>query len=179
MGSILHEQDMVEQWRSLLQDSQSRAFICLEKELENYLLFLLIRFINKPEIIEYDLKLNFLVIRYENALYLHKPHYKKLQSIGDHCLLFSGLFPGYIEHSGSSLSHIVKIGKNAYHWLANRNPLYHHLSHCFTQLMDVLLHLKDPHDAKLINMPQALDLWENTHSQYAYEFLRTHKKTSH
>ena len=169
MRSILHDSSLSTQWLALVKEAQASLLINLEEELENYLVFLLIRFMNKPEIINQNISLNFL-----NCYHPGQQHYQQqqqLQAVGDQCLLFSGLFPKRSQRRGIKLSYIVKLGQIAYENLAFINPLYHHLSLKFTLLMDTLLALRGDKSPS-IDLSQAFDLFRNTHSQYAHQLLK-------
>ncbi len=67
-----------------------------------------------------------------------------MRQVGDHCLLVSGLFPERLLKKTITLDHLVNIGQNAYHAVANvdqpnHDPhLFRNLSERFIGLMDVL-----------------------------------------
>lgn len=51
-----------------------------------------------------------------------KSRSERLKDIGDHCLLFAGLFPQHAERRQVRLGHMVELGQNAYHQLHESAP---------------------------------------------------------
>src|SRR5688500_16739251 len=76
-------------WYSIIQEAETVCMVTLKEELESYLVFLLMRYIDKPDVVRKIIATEVL-----QSMSLHS--YRRqtaLQEIGDHCLLFSGLFP--------------------------------------------------------------------------------------
>lgn len=176
--TILYDLALPAQWQELIKESQAKLLVNLEEELESYLVFLLIRFIDQPEIAAHTVGLDFL--NSYSKTYPSHEYPEQMRSVGDHCLLLCGLFPGRAQRRGSPLSYLVKLGQTAYNTLASTDPLYEHLSLSFTTLMDVLLNIRSDSQYNTLDLLQAIDLWENTQSQYAYQILQTNfKKIPH
>ena len=66
-----------------------------------------------------------------------------LRDIGDKCLIYTGLFPGYAQIRHVGTGYFINIGQSAYGRLSElhtqlERDLYATLSHNFTHLTDVL-----------------------------------------
>jgi len=163
------------QWQALVNDAESACAQPLHEDLESYLVFLLMRFLEKPEVVKNVLGLEFLES-------LQQPDNEQLREVGDKCLLFSGLFPQHAEHRRVKISYFVDLGRNAYANLSTRlhedsAGLYSSLCEGFVSMMDVLQIVRswaDKQDSLLAI--QAEELYRETGGQYALEILRRHTK---
>jgi hypothetical protein len=105
----------------------------------------------------------------------------QLRDIGDHCLLFSGLFPQIAERRLVKISYFVSLGRSAYLRIATDwydseqqiNELYSGLAQGFVQLMDILQAIRglDDEYKERLKPIQAFELWQETGSRQAYNLL--------
>lgn len=120
-----------------------KCLISLSEELESYLVFLLMRFIKKPEI-----ALKIMAIDFLSSLELTKTNRNyKLRDIGDICLLFSGLYPELNHKRLVSDSYYSDLGQNAYYIIAqhstkNSAELFYSLSKNFLMMASLLKNLR-------------------------------------
>ena len=89
MSSIIVSSSNTAQWQELVQDAENASQINLGEELESYLVFLLMRYMEKPELLGRIMALEFLGSM-ESSGQLKQD---LLRDVGDSCLLFSGFFP--------------------------------------------------------------------------------------
>ena len=161
------------QWHSLVSDAQGLCAQPLDEQLESYLVFLLMRFLERPEIAGSVLGLEFLEC-------LQQPEHDKLRDVGDKCLLFSGLFPQQAEHRRIKISYFVNTGQHAYANLSallkeNSPGLYSALCAGFVTMMDVLQAVRSlTADQPDLSPIQAEELYRDTGSQRALAILRRH-----
>jgi len=164
---VLHPTEIA-QWHALINEAQLALAINLSEELESYLVFLLSRFCNHPELISSILALDFL----EAHQSVGKVRDNILRDVGDKSLLFSGLFPGLARRRNVQISYFIDLGKQAYASLSNfnntgQNNLYAELAHGFVILMDLLQTVRDLTNPNTLLPLEALELWQRAHSQYA------------
>lgn len=96
-----------------------------------------------------------------------------MREVGDHCLLFTGLFPQLAERRLVRISYFVGIGRNSYRQLAallDRGvaSMYGHLSETFIVLMDILHAMRELGGETLLTPIQAMELWQQTGSRRCY-----------
>ncbi|HXH54996.1 MAG TPA: hypothetical protein VNK03_04555 [Gammaproteobacteria bacterium] len=174
MESLVLEPTSMAQWHSLVKEARQASSVSLNEELESYLIFLLMRFINHPEMANSIFALDFL----ENIKKIKTENQHIIRDIGDKCLLYAGLFPGRAKRQRVQISYYVDLGRRSYFALStsHRNilsPLFASLSDHFVGLMDILHSIRslDTH-AYLINLLEAEDLWHTTKSEYAQKMLK-------
>ncbi len=135
---ILHPTD-ISQWHALVNEAQSTTRLILNEATESYLVFLLMRFSQKPKLVESIVALDFLHC-------MSKPRLLRqdlLRDVGDKSLLFCGLFPGMAEKRHVNLNYFSKMGKAAYLTVSElmeqkRADLYYQLSEQFASLEKIL-----------------------------------------
>jgi hypothetical protein len=176
---ILHPTSLA-QWHAIVNEAEDLFGCKLDSDLESYLVFLLQRYSDKPELVT-----SILAADYLQSLQLHgQLRIEKLQIVGDVCLLFSGLFPGRASKRHVTVSYFVELGQRAYNYLSLlqqqrllTSRLYASLQKHFVKLMDLLFSLRELGGEKQsLTLMQAEDLWRNTGSQYALKILRKHNK---
>lgn len=166
------------QWHALVSEAEAVTGCVLGARLENYLVFLLMRFMNQPHMLA---RLRALECLNEGQAG-PRPDPVRLRDIGDNCLLFTGLFPQHAERHMLRLSAIVELGRNAYQQLAEATRddsglLYAHLSQEFVSMMDLLQAMRELRDGHSRLSPlHAFDLWSNTGSRRAYRVIRSFTK---
>ena len=162
------------EWHALVVEAKQAAAASLPEEIESYLVFLLMRFANTPEIVTSILATDFL----QSLGQLRRERLDTLREVGDKCLLFAGLFPGTARRRRVRISYFVKLGQTAYSSLSeNRNSrisdLYADLCEQFVLLMDVLQTMRELNvQSNSIDLLQAEELWADTKSQHALKTLR-------
>ena len=127
------------QWHSLVCDAENAAKIYLDEDLQSYLVFLLMRFLSKPDIAGKILALDYI----ESLLSSGQHKQNKLRDVGDVCLIHAGFFPKRCKRKRVSDSYFVELGSGAYHHLSEvvENQiaeLYYRLSQSFIPIRDLL-----------------------------------------
>jgi len=169
MQSLVLEPTSQSQWQALVQEAQASCDHRLDETLESYLVFLLMRFCNQPHctsrVIAEDY-LNAQACSGELCI-------ERLRDVGDHCLLFSGMFPQLAERRLVRVSYFVNLGRSSYQQLSGRldhswSAVYEHLSHAFVMLMDILHAMRELGGESILTPFQAMDLWHDTGSRRCY-----------
>src|SRR5689334_10421216 len=107
MQSLILHPTATAQWHDLILTAQRTASIHLQEDLECYLVFLLMRFSDNPQLAGSVLGLDFLEA-------YSKYRHQQLKEVGDKCLLYAGLFPGRAIKRRVKISYFVKLGQTAY-----------------------------------------------------------------
>lgn len=176
MGMLLLQPTMMAQWQALVRDAESSSNLRLNNELESYLVFLLGRFNERPDIVN-----SVLAKEYLTGMTREPARQRDcLREVGDKCLLFAGLFPEQAEKRRVKIKYFVELGQTAYVRVANLSKmatasLYNALSCDFVSLMEVLHAIRGLSDpANELSPLQALELWTDVKSQHALTILRRH-----
>ncbi len=175
MTTLVLEPNSTAQWQSLVSDAEHIANRQLDETLESYLVFTLMRFTQRPELVNSVMALEFL----ESAQQSGRQQHDQLRDVGDKCLLVSGLFPHSAKRRLVKISYFVNIGRSAYQQLHDKiHGFYGQLASDFVPMMDVLHAIrelnKQSHQLELLD---AFELWEDTGSQHALE--RINRASSH
>ncbi len=173
MARIILEPTPQAQWQTLVHEAQAACDRQLDESLESYLVFLLMRFADRPEAVARVMAEDYLNSMQQGGSERHL----QLREVGDHCLLFSGLFPRLAERRLVRVSYFVNIGRSSYRQLSDRldrqrSVMFGHLSDAFVVLMDVLHAMRELGGQTLLTPIQAMELWEDTGSQRCYRQLR-------
>ena len=171
---VLHPTD-VSQWHALVDEAQAASEHRLDEALESYLVFLLMRFADQPQLVESIMALEYLKATGDTS----PRQCDKLRDVGDQCLLFSGMFPHLAERRLVKVSYYVNLGRTAYDQLAaladrKSEQLYSRLAHAFVAVMDVLHAIRSLNGNPALTALQASELWADTGSRVAYATLRDH-----
>lgn len=161
-GLVMHTPETA-CWHALVNQAQAAAGFTLDEELERYLVLLLLRFSARGEA-----KLP-TPAEYAAAVQGHR-----LQSLGDECLIYAGLFADQAATQELPLSYFVDTGRNAYGSLADvgGGELFSRLSDRFVGMMDVLQRLRELGDSGYsLDAMSAYDLWQMTGSRNAWRVL--------
>jgi hypothetical protein len=167
------------QWQSLVHEAQASCERRLDETLESYLVFLLMRFTRNPHCLERVMAEDYL----RSFACRHAERIERLKDVGDHCLLFSGLFPQQAERRLVSIGYFVNLGRSAYLHLAGllgegRAMLYGHLSDAFVALMDILQAMRELDGGSILTPLQTLELWRDTRSRRCYQRISaSYKRT--
>jgi hypothetical protein len=161
------------QWHALVSEAEAACQHRLDPALESYLVFLLMRFVEKPELAGGALALDYLR-GMESAGGVRRD---RLRAVGDQCLLYAGLFPQRAERRLVRISYFVALGRTAYQAVAESvrhqgAEVYAQLSDDFTSLRDVLQATRELQGEPSLTGLQAAELWADTASRRAYQTLR-------
>ena len=160
---ILHPTDIC-QWHALVNQAQVAAHLSLSENTESYLVFLLQRFAQKPNLIDTVVAAEFLEA-------LHCPTRQKveqIQEVGDKSLLLCGLFPGIAARRSVAVDYYANMGQTAYLTLSELQEaasaeLFLQLSRHFYELQKTLQTMR----GEFYQFSHEYDgaLWINTNSQ--------------
>ncbi len=175
MKKLLLQPTSTAQWQALVNEAETACAAYLDQDIESYLVFTLMRFTDKPEIVKSMLGMEFL----EGVDALGPQQHELLRDVGDKCLLYSGLFPEHAQKRRVSVDYFVDVGQSAYGVLTElpekiwRGP-YPALCKRFVSMMDVLQTMRDIDnpEANLLEPLMAAELWQATGSQRALRCLR-------
>jgi len=161
-------------WHKLVCEAEQRAQRSLSEELQSYLVFLLQRFLNRPEMTSRVLALDYL----KSFRIAGQRQIGKLRDVGDICLLHAGFFPQRACRRRVSVNYYVDMGIGAYYQLHHntahqQGQLYEHLYEGFVPAMDVLQTIRNMGDSQpLLDPLTAHELWQHTNSTQARQRLR-------
>ncbi len=161
-------------WRALLTQAQQHNQAFLPDPLEQYAVALLYRSLGSAS----------------NGAGLRATHFarllitdnandtKDLAAVGDHCLLFSGLFPEHAMRQKIPVSYFVQVGRQAYRDHAARltgseREFFRALADHYVKLLDVLLTIREANtDRPCLDGLNAYQLWRETGSHHGWQVLR-------
>lgn len=146
---LLHSSSMA-QWHALIGEAQRASHVQLEEELESYLVFLLMRFIQEPTFAHSVMAMDFL----QACQHSGQQRHQRLKSVGDKSLLIAGLFPERAKHRRVELSYFVELGRSAYDCLGEEDKVFQSVSDRFVALMDVLQATRPQASASFLQNPQ-------------------------
>lgn len=166
MNQLMTSTNVVTLWHEVVKHAEDRCAVSLKEDLESYLVSLLIRYMDKPEMTNQILATAFL-----EAIHLKdRSRELSLQHVGDRCLLFAGLFPKIAEKRLVKVSYFVDLGRSAYANISkSEDDLYGSLALEFVVLMDVLQSI--PEANHLLPL-EAYELWDNLGSQRALNLIK-------
>lgn len=164
------------QWHDLVHEAELLAHLSLGEALESYLVFTLMRFTQRPQLLHNIMALEFLNSLNKQGARRHDD----LRDVGDQCLLFSGLFPGSARRRLVRIGYFVRLGRSAYQQIHDDQQhtafeLYGQLASDFISMMDVLLAMRQLNPGNETLSPlESFELWEETGSQQARASLSHH-----
>jgi hypothetical protein len=135
---ILHPTD-ISQWYALVNEAQASTQLALNENTESYLVFLLQRFSQTPQLIESIIALDFL----ESMSIVGSRQIEQLKLVGDKSLLLCGLFPGIATRRNVTLEYYTDMGQAAYLSISElqkkpTSDLYLELSKHFLNMQTIL-----------------------------------------
>jgi hypothetical protein len=157
-------------WRDIIHEAEAACRFNLEVQLESYLVDLLVRYTNQPEVLKRVMATQFM----EGIKHSPKERNIALQNVGDTCLIYTGLFPGIAEKRLVKVSYFVSLGRSAYSTISQTsNDLYALLTKHFVAVMDLLqsVRIYTKQNPDLLPL-QAYDLWNEAGSQRALRTLK-------
>jgi len=158
-------------WRALLTKAQFVAKLELHSPLEEYLIGMLFRTVGTPTTGQGKPPMEFL----NNVADQTSDNANDLRTIGDHCLLFSGLFPERAASKNVPITYFVEVGQAAYQEFGQAvdEPIFGMLAEYFVDAMDVLQTLREvEHENVCIDPLNAYQLWHDTGSAHAWRILQ-------
>ena len=161
-------------WHELVCDAEEKSHRHLGEEVQSYLVFLLQRFLSKPEIASRILALDYLKGLRESGY----RQIEKLREVGDICLLHAGLYPQRARRRLVDANYYVDLGIGAYYQLHHntyhqQGRLYERLYESFVPAMDVLQTIRGfENEYPLYDALTAYELWEHTGSLQAKRQLQ-------
>ena len=173
MNRLVIKASTTEEWLTLIHEAQTAAACPLDEDMESYLVFLLMRYTERP-----DIATSVLALEYLHSMQLsgHLAQ-DRLREVGDKCLLYSGLFPERVTRRRVNVSYVVDLGCGAYQQLASRlgnsaAELYQRLAAAFVRLMDILKTIRELGRPTAAEPLHAYELWRDTGSRFALNKLR-------
>jgi len=139
MNKLIVQPTAMAQWHALINEAQLAAHRELSEDLESYLVFLLMRFVEKPQIAATIFAVEYI----ESLLKQGHDRKDKLRDVGDLCLLYSSLFPQRAKRKRVNKTYFIDLGRSAYHHLSilltqQTAVVFHELAHGFDKVTDVL-----------------------------------------
>lgn len=131
----------VAHWHALLGEAQHTCSRFLDEDLESYLVFLLMRYSEAPEVANKVFAHDYLQAHLQQGEGCRR---ELLREVGDQCLIYAGLFPERAERKCVSPEYFVDMGQGAYHSLSELelsavSKLFFTLAEQFPMLTEVLL----------------------------------------
>lgn len=174
MRPLLLHPTATAQWLDIVHEAQAATDRHLDEALESYLVFLLMRFTDRPEWVNAVIALEYL-----NGVGTQgRLRRDRLREVGDQCLLFSGLFPHQARRRCVDIGYFVGMGRTAYQQLSDSlqygtAELYGQLAQAFVALMDVLQMMREIGLGRPCLDPlAAAESWFDNGSQYALRVLQ-------
>jgi hypothetical protein len=139
MAQLITGNGPTDPWYRLVIDAEQAASHYLPEATESYLVFLLMRYLRRPDLIRRVMAMTYL----RAMLSTGRLQQERLQDVGDQCLMLAGLFPGQAERRRVQLDYFVELGRGAYYQRAvsDATPaesVYASLADSFPELMRVL-----------------------------------------
>lgn len=136
-------------WHQLIQESKERHQLSCDPQIDHYLALMLEACNQNKLPLNRNIAQHFLLAAQTEG----RVGIRRLQSVGDQCLLIAGMFPHLIERKQVNARYIDDIGRIAYHSIAV-NPgttkqqldpeLFNQLSYHFKELTQLLSGINTP-----------------------------------
>ncbi|THB64122.1 MAG: hypothetical protein D6B27_11010 [Gammaproteobacteria bacterium] len=170
MGVIQTETNETLQWYNLVIEAEGNSECNLPETSESYLVFLLHRFAQKPEIAGSVLALAFL----DSMNAIGKSRVNALRDVGDQCLLFAGFFPEQASKKLVNVGYFIDLGRTAYDEISNLHhsesaEVFEELTEQYLSMLQILHAIRNMNDRNRIPPLLAMEIWQETNSQ---EMLR-------
>lgn len=172
MKQLVLEPTSTAQWYALVNEAERARDCKLDETMESYLVFLLMRFVTRPDMAARVMALDYM----ESMAARGRMQEEQLRDVGDHCLLYSGLYPARAERRAVRLSYFVGLGRSSYHQLAHLlhhggAQIYEQLADMFVTLMEVLHAMRALDGRHALDPLTAAELWQDTGSRGARRTL--------
>jgi hypothetical protein len=135
MAMLQLQQSDLAQWYCLINDAEYAQKVQISQDIELYLVHTLMAYTRRADLCKTIIGLEFLKTQ------LPSPRQRtQLQEIGDHCLLFDGLFHDNIKQSGVHEHYYRNMGEHAYQQLyfLGGDAVFLHIASQFVQATQVL-----------------------------------------
>lgn len=179
MAELILKTGATAQWQQLVCDAESRCGARLDEDAQSYLVFLLMRYLRRS-----DLLRRLLAMAYLQAMASQgRRRADRLRDVGDECLLLGGLFPGQIRRRRVTLEYVIDLGRGAYGELGASDGcdlagLFGKLAQDFPLLLDVLGELRRHRDASSLDtLARAARRFLETGSPAARRELETSRRS--
>ncbi|MDQ2994980.1 MAG: hypothetical protein M3R00_08590 [Pseudomonadota bacterium] len=175
MAIIKVRQTAVAQWYDIVREAQELSACAVDEELESYLVYMLLRFMDQTDLAEQAVGMAFLAA--QQSPFMGRS--MLLRNVGDQCLLYSGLYPERATNRGLRVGYYVHIGKRSYSAAAdeirheiNISKMYERLCAQFVTLMDVLHSVRQlGGEEQRLSLKKAMEIWEDTGSLFARKLI--------
>ena len=143
MAFMHFEPTSISQWYALLKDTLEQTGKKLDDSVESYVILTLDHYAKDASWTNATIAIEFL----ETVSALPQSH-EKLRSVGDRCLILSGLFPERAKKVNVSTRYYIDIGQQAYLFLSDNThlkydpKLFAKLGHHFGELAHLLQHMR-------------------------------------
>lgn len=174
-NKIVYESSDRQLWYDLVVSSRNKLGLCMNDDVESYLVFLLAQYCAQPEFISQTVAHQYLQAVAQKGQQARN----SLREAGDIALLFAGLFPLRLQRYDITPSYFVCLGRESYKSLADTyalssviRDLYAKLSDEFVSMVDVLLRIREQADGRqALDILSADDFWRDRRSVYAFKLL--------
>ena len=164
MSLVVHPNPRV-LWYDLVKEGESSCATPLNIALENYLISLLQRYTDRPQIAN-----NVLEVAFLEAIQKDNLNPAILRDVGDQCLLFTGLFPRRAQKRLVKVSYFVNLGRSAYSAVSHSNDdIFSSLSIQFVSIMDILQAIGC--HPELLPL-EAFEQWHDLGSRRSFQLLQ-------
>jgi hypothetical protein len=161
-------------WRALLTLAQQGAQTFLSEALEEYVVALLFRSLGSAAN-----GTGMRTARFARQLVAGtQANSQDLVSVGDHCLLFAGLFPEHAIRQRIPVTYFVHVGQQAFRDYAARiegaeRDLYRELATHYVRILDVFLTMREAtEEGPFLDGLNAYQLWREAGSVHGWQVLR-------
>ncbi|OGT53925.1 MAG: hypothetical protein A3F17_02885 [Gammaproteobacteria bacterium RIFCSPHIGHO2_12_FULL_41_15] len=103
-------QSTISLWYDLMQGAQEKGDFYLQENVESYIVFLLMRFTERPEIANVVLAEDYLLASQRTGVM----HHEKMRDVADGCLLHAGFYPDRSIRKNVSVNYFLDMGRIAY-----------------------------------------------------------------
>ena len=143
--NFISNKTVLANWHELILIAQREANICLESEVEAYVVMALMSHTNSN-----NLANSILSTQYLEAVFYDDNKKQKMKSVADKCLIYSGLFPLRAKKINVSTSYFINLGRSAYYQLVEYLPssqpsminLYEKLAFQFQSISNVIMYMR-------------------------------------
>ncbi len=145
MANLITGTGETDSWYRLVMEAEQTSQRYLPEETESYLVFLLMRYLRRPDLVRRVMAMTYLRAMLSSG----RVQQARLQDVGDQCLMLAGLFPGQAERRRVRVDYFVELGRGAYFRRAagDADPdesVYASLAQSFPDLMRVLRAIRQP-----------------------------------
>jgi hypothetical protein len=182
MGHIILQPTAVAEWHTLVNEAECMCGNYLAEDIENYLVWLLLRYTDHGDALSKSLASQYLQSHTSRSM-----QQENLRDVGDICLILAGLFPERAVKLLVPITYFIELGRRAYNDLSvllqsthsqdALAQLYLELQQNFVELIETLHCMRElAGDDYELSLLQAEELWQYARSQHAMKIIRKHTK---